>query len=52
MKLTELKFDEQPLSREDLLSITGGLSASYTVYGTNCSDSGNGVSDCTDGNKD
>ncbi len=51
MKLSDLNFDEQPLTREDLLRIKGGLSASYTVsQGTGCTDSGSTTTaDCTDG---
>lgn len=51
MQLSELNFDEQPLTREDLLRIKGGIAATYTVsQGTGCSDTGNPqTADCTDG---
>lgn len=51
MKLKKLNFEEQPLTREELLQIKGGLAASYTVSkGTNCKDTGNPqTADCSDG---
>lgn len=49
MQLEHLNFDEEPLSREDLLRIKGGASAMYSVYSTgNCTSSGTNSHDCPD----
>jgi hypothetical protein len=50
MQFEHLSFDEEPLSREDLLRIKGGASALYTVYITTpCNATGNSqVTDCAD----
>jgi hypothetical protein len=48
MELEHINFEEEPLSREDLLRIKGGASAMNTLYVTgNCSQSST-VSDCDD----
>lgn len=53
MQLEHLNFDEEPLSREDLLRIKGGASAMYTVYSTgNCTTTSAGTADCPDLNTD
>ena len=54
MKLEQLNFNEEPLSREDLLRIKGGVSALYTVYNTgDCHDTGDPhTADCPDINRD
>lgn len=54
MQLEHLNFDEEPLSREDLLRIKGGASAMYTIYNTgDCHDTGSPTTaDCPDVNKD
>ncbi|WP_342647320.1 hypothetical protein [Mucilaginibacter sp. CSA2-8R] len=59
MEFFNLNFDEQPLTREDLLRIKGGVNPAYTVSGcTGCSDTASGhlsddgdslTADCTDG---
>jgi hypothetical protein len=53
MQLEHLNFDEEPLSREDLLRIKGGASAMYTVYSTgNCTSTSSNQHDCDDANTD
>lgn len=52
MQLEYLNFDEEPLSREDLLRIKGGASALQTVYVTHpCNGTGSDPEfvDCADG---
>lgn len=51
MELSNLNFDEEPLTREDLMRLKGGTAASYTVTGcTGCKDTGSpSTADCSDG---
>ena len=53
MVLSNLNFDEEPLTREDLLKIKGGSTAAYTLTTcTGCTKDANGVNHCTDGCKE
>ena len=54
MKLEQLNFNEEPLSREEMFRIRGGVSALYTITNTgDCSDTGSPTTaDCPDVAKD